>query len=78
METKVNIATTKPMTGHDVTDLDNAPFVVEGRGKSALKVYFESEQSRQAYLEFAAEAEDHNPVDAYTQIAGNETVGTIN
>ncbi len=74
----MNISTTDPMTGNDVTDLDKAHFVVEGRGESALKIYFESEQSRQEYLEFVAESSDHNPVDAYNQIADNETMGTIN
>lgn len=42
--------TTDPITRHDVTDLEHAPFVVEGHGASALKIYFESEDSKREYL----------------------------
>jgi hypothetical protein len=77
-EMKVNVTTTDPMTGNDVYDLDNAPFVVEGKGENALKIYFESEQSKKEYLEFAAESADNSSVDAYNQIANNETMRTIN
>jgi len=41
--------TTDPISGKDVTDLANAPFVIEGRGDSALKVYFESEANKAEY-----------------------------
>ena len=43
--------TTDPITGNDVNSLENAPFVIEGSGEDALKIYFESEQSKQAYLD---------------------------
>jgi hypothetical protein len=33
-----------------VTDFDNAPFVVEGDGPHALKIYFENEASKLEYL----------------------------
>ena len=32
-----------PMTGNDVTDLENSPFVIEGKGRDARKIFFESE-----------------------------------
>jgi len=38
------------MSGRDVADTPNAPFVLEGQGDNALKIYFESEQNREAYL----------------------------
>ena len=47
----MRVQTTDPMTGNDVQDLEHAPFVMEGRGEDALKIYFESESSRQSYLE---------------------------
>ena len=51
------VTTRDPMTGHDVADLASAPFIIEGRGDSALKIYFESEESRRAYLEVEMEME---------------------
>ena len=39
------------MTGNDVANTDGAPFVNEGDGDNALRIYFESEHSRQAYLQ---------------------------
>ena len=39
-----------PISLRYVDDLDNAPFVVERSGPHALKLYFESEANRQAYL----------------------------
>ena len=41
-------STTDPISGKDVTDLARAPFVVEGSGDSALKIYFENEDNRRA------------------------------
>ncbi len=52
------IVTTKdPITGHAIADPENHPFVVEGDGPSALKIYFESEATKRAYLD----AEWDNP-----------------
>ena len=72
--------TTDPMTGNEVTDTDNAPFVIEGQDDNALKIYFESEVSRQEYLEFSEEssATDTGIIDAYNLLRDNETTGTIN
>ena len=41
--------TTDPISGKDVINLTSAPFVIEGRGESALKVYFESEANKAEY-----------------------------
>ena len=40
------VTTTDPITGHDVSDLANAPFVVDGD----LKIYFESEESKSEFV----------------------------
>ena len=48
-------STTDPISGKDVTDLARAPFVVEGSGDSALKIYFENEDNRRAYLDVELE-----------------------
>ena len=44
------ITTTDPITGELLHDLDSKPFVVEGEGSLAIKVYFESEETRRTYL----------------------------
>ncbi|MEE8342391.1 MAG: hypothetical protein V3R51_01190 [Gammaproteobacteria bacterium] len=50
------VETTDPITGNDVKDIDHAPYIVDGE----LKIYFESEESKQAYLDIEVEnpAED--------------------
>ena len=49
------ISTTDPITGADVRDPAHHPFIVEGEGEAALKIYFESEETRQAYLDIEVE-----------------------
>lgn len=44
------ITTTDPMTGEDIVNPETKPFVVEGKGHLAVKIYFESEETRRAYL----------------------------
>jgi len=46
----VIVTTIDPVTGNKVTDLEHHPFVVEGSGMATLKIYFESEDTRRAYL----------------------------
>ena len=36
-----------PMTGHDIDDLSGRPYLIDGN----VVMYFESEQTRQAYLD---------------------------
>ena len=45
------ITTTDPMTGEDLVHPETKPFVIEGKGHLAVKIYFESEESRRAYLD---------------------------
>ena len=42
------ISTLDPITLNDVTDLENSPYVIEGN--DLLKIYFESEENRQKYM----------------------------
>lgn len=42
----MRICTLDPITLNDVTDLENAPFIMDGD----LKIYFESEANKQEYL----------------------------
>ena len=45
------ITTTDPITGEHLYNLDYKPFVVEGEGGIAIKIYFESEESRRRYIQ---------------------------
>lgn len=51
----MRISTSDPISGNDVKDLANAPFVVEGTGDSALKIFFESEENKRAHLDIEVE-----------------------
>ncbi len=42
--------TLDPISLEDVTDLEQAPFVVEGEGENAIKIYFQSEANKREYL----------------------------
>ena len=64
------VQTTDPMTGNDVADLENAPYVVEGTGDSALKIYFESEESKRSYLEVETKGPDADIISTYNKTAG--------
>lgn len=72
--------TLDPITLNDVTNIDNAPYVIEGQGDSALKIYFESEQNKQAYLDTPVHGSDDmsglNRI--YDDMAENPNTGSIN
>lgn len=51
----MRITTTDPISGNDVKDLAHAPYVIEGTDEGALKIYFESEENRRAYLDVELE-----------------------
>jgi hypothetical protein len=56
------ISTTDPISLHDVKDIKHAPHVIEGEGDTAIDIYFESEENKQAYLDIAVE----NPAKDFT------------
>ena len=43
--------TTDPVPGEPLQSLESKPFVIEGNGRLAVKIYFESEATRLAYLQ---------------------------
>ena len=51
----MRIETTDPITGNTIKDPEGHPFVIEGAGDGALKIYFESVESRRAYLDIEVE-----------------------
>lgn len=68
-------ATTRdPMTGDEVKDRARAPFVLEGDGEGALRICFESEQSRQAYLAIRPRTPEPCSIRLYRGIEDDETI----
>ena len=72
--------TTDPMTLTEVTDPDNAPYVVEGQGDNAIKIYFESEKNRHDYLEMESHGSGDlsGLKDIFDAMADNPNTGSIN
>ena len=73
--------TLDPITLNDVTDLENAPYVIEGEGDSAIRIYFESEQNRQEYLNTPIHGSDSvsSAVNGiFSDMADNPNTGSIN
>ena len=67
----MRIQTTDPISGEDVKDVEHAPFVIEGAGEDALKIYFSSRDNQQAYLEIETrKLTDHN-VAIYNRTTGS-------
>ena len=67
----MRVTTTDPISGKDVTDIDNAPYVIEGSGENALKIYFESQENKSSYLEIESKTPKKVLLDVY-----NKTTGT--
>ena len=44
------VSTTDPITLKDISDPENHPYVIEGSGNNALKIYFEDESTKDVYL----------------------------
>lgn len=53
--------TTDPMTQHEVSSPETHPCVYDGDGENGLEIYFESEQSKQEYLNWDKD-DDHKIV----------------
>lgn len=72
--------TLDPMSLNDVNDLENSPYIIEGEGDAAMKIYFESEQNRDDYLKL----ELHGSGDLsglkkiFDDMAENPNTGSIN
>ena len=61
--------TIDPMTGNEVTDLNNAYCIIDGVGDDAVKIYFESEESLKEFIEFRKDDEPESSVKSYEKIA---------
>ncbi|NNG13413.1 MAG: hypothetical protein HKM88_09210 [Halobacteria archaeon] len=66
----MRIQTTDPINGKDVTVTEHTPFVIEGEGDDALKIYFDSVENRRFYLEIETEQLGGHSVDIFNQTTG--------
>jgi len=51
----MRVSTTDPITLRDVPNPEEHPFVIEGEGDTAIKIYFESEDTKREYLDIQVE-----------------------
>lgn len=72
--------TPDPVTLCDVTDLEHAPFVIEGSGSSAMKIYFKTEANKQEYFgtEIHGGLNFGNLNRIFNEMADNPNTGSIN
>ena len=69
----MRVTTRDPITGRDVVERETAPFVTEGQGENALRIYFETEDSRQEYLKILPRIPDACSLRLYKSFADDET-----
>ncbi len=72
----MRISTLDPISMNDVTDIETAPFVVEGD----LKIFFESEANRQEYLEIPVHGSENSEglKNIFDSVSDSPITGTIN
>ena len=70
----MRVASRDPITRNDVRNRRNAPFVVEGDGADALVIYFESDQSRKAYLAIPVRMATPRSVELHRQLEDGDKV----
>jgi hypothetical protein len=76
----MRVTTLDPISLEDVTDLEFAPFLIEGEGDHAIKIYFQTEENRRSYLEM----EVHGSANSaglrkiFDDAADSPITGTIN
>lgn len=51
----MRVSTTDPITLQDISNVEGHPYIIEGEGEGAIKIYFESEETKHAYENIAVE-----------------------
>ena len=54
----MKVITRDPVSKNEVTDIDKAPFLVEGHAADTVKTYFESDANKAEYLAIPLELSD--------------------
>ena len=65
---------------NDVNDTESAPYILEGAGQNALKIYFESEANKLEYINTPLHGSDDMSglKNIYDDMADNPNTGSIN
>ncbi len=73
-------STLDPISLEDVTNLEQAPFVVEGEGDNAIKIYFQSEGNKREYLALEVHGSNNSAglKKIFDDAAESPITGTIN
>jgi hypothetical protein len=74
----MRIERTDPITGKTLTHTDGHPYMVEGEGPDALKIYFESEETKQKYQGMGTERPErdlNHTLDNPAPLPGDEPNG---
>jgi len=58
------MVTTDPVTGHDIRGLERSPCTIERGSEDELAIYFESEESKRAYMDIPIE----HPIDHHINL----------
>jgi hypothetical protein len=78
LEGRMRIERTDPITGKTLTHTDGHPYMVEGEGPDALKIYFESEETKQKYQGMGTERPErdlNHTLDNPAPLPGDEPNG---
>ena len=67
------ISTLDPISMNDVNDTASAPYVIEGDGPTALKIYFENERNKAEYLDIPLQTANATLSAAYAKVADSDT-----
>jgi len=76
----MRVSTLDPISLEDVTELDSAPFVIEGEGANAIKIHFQTEQNRREYVEMEVHGSSNSAglKKIFDDAADSPITGTIN
>ena len=74
----MRVITFDPVSMNVVIDVETAPFVIEGSGPDALKIFFETEANKSRYLEIPLYTANCMLLAAYAEYADPGITGAIN
>ena len=72
----MRVITFDPISLNDISDLANAPYLVEIKGEDRTKIYFENNSNRAKYRRITLAAASVTLTGAYARIAEIDKAGT--
>jgi YHS domain-containing protein len=74
MESMMRITTVDPIAGCEVSNRRTAPYVIEGEGKNALKIYFCNAENKAAYLEIESRTPTVRSITMFNQFRDDDQI----